>query len=121
MGWGPTVEPFNAYLAEAVAQRIGRVADPYREHRRAVLLVVEVGVERLHRRPPAHAGADQRGREHLADVTPLDQVTHVRHRRSGAGLQTSHGEDALFLSQRGEGLGLFQTVAERPFAVHGLT
>src|SRR5437870_2926743 len=41
-------------LAETVTQRIRRVADCDREHGRAVLPVVEVRVEWLHRRSPAH-------------------------------------------------------------------
>src|SRR5436190_19694187 len=45
-----------------------------REHGRAVLLVVEVGVEGLDRRSPAHSRTDQRGGEHLTDVALLDQV-----------------------------------------------
>src|SRR3989440_4501962 len=40
-------------LAEAEAERVRRVADCDREHGRAVLPVVEVSVERLHRRSPA--------------------------------------------------------------------
>src|SRR5438874_9494616 len=47
-----------SYLAEAVAQRVRRVADRDREHRRAVLPVVEVGVERLHCRSPTHSRTD---------------------------------------------------------------
>ena len=111
-------------LAEAVTQRVRRVAERDREHRRAVLLVVEIRARRLHRRPPArppaHSRTDQRGGEHLTDVALLDQVTHVRHRRREAGLQAHHGEDALLLRQRGQGLRLVQAVPERPFAVHSL-
>src|SRR5436190_1039766 len=107
-------------LAEAVAQRVRRVADCDREHRRAVLPVVEVGVERLHRRSPAHSRADQGGGEDLTDVALLDQVADVDDRRRGAGLQARHGEDTLLLRQRGQRLRLVQAVAERPFAVHGL-
>src|SRR6266702_5802149 len=74
-------------LAEAVTQRVRRVAERDREHRRAVFLVVEVGVVRLHRWSPAHSRTDQRGGEHLTDVTLPDQVTYVGHRRRRAGLQ----------------------------------
>src|SRR6266568_8048291 len=62
-------------LAEAVTQRISCMAERDREHRRAVFLVVEVGVVRLHRWPPAHSRTDQRGGEHFTDVSLLDQVT----------------------------------------------
>src|SRR5438477_55417 len=86
-----------AYLAEAVTQRIRGVAERYRQHRRAVLLVVEVSVERLHRRSPPHSRPDQRGGEHLADVALLDQVTQVCDRRRGTGLQSCHCEDALLV------------------------
>src|SRR3989441_11901239 len=96
------------------------MAERYREHRRAVLLVIEVDVEPLHRWSPAHSRTDQRGGEHLTDVPLLDQVTYVSHRRRRAGLQPGHGEDAFFLRQRGQGLRLFQAVAERPFAIDGL-
>ena len=96
------------------------MTDRDREHRRTVLLVVEVDVEGLHRRSPAHAGADQRAGENLADVALLDQVMHVSHRRRRASLQTRHGEHALLLRQRGHGLRLLQAVTERPLAVHGL-
>src|SRR5437868_12772874 len=65
------------HLAEAVTQRIRGVADCNREHRRAVVPVVEVSVERLHRRSPAHSRTDQRGGEHLADVALIDQVADV--------------------------------------------
>src|SRR5215213_6793834 len=41
-------------LAEAVTQRIRRVAERDREHRRAVVLVVEVSFYRLQRRSPPH-------------------------------------------------------------------
>src|SRR5213076_51802 len=75
-------------LTEAVTQRVRRVADCDREHRRAVLPVVEVGVERLHRRSQAHSRADQGGGEDLTDVALLDQVADVGDRRRGAGLQT---------------------------------
>src|SRR5438093_9129012 len=61
-----------ADLAEAVTQRIRRVADCDREHRRAVLPVVEVSVERLHRWSPTHSRANQGGGEHLTDVALLD-------------------------------------------------
>src|SRR3989442_10742447 len=44
-----------SHLAEAVTERIRRVAERDREHRRAVFLVVEVGVEGLHRRSPARS------------------------------------------------------------------
>src|SRR5438128_4346235 len=47
-----------ADLAETVAERVRRVTDCDREHRRAVLPVVEVSVERLHRRSPAHSRTD---------------------------------------------------------------
>src|SRR5436190_6270840 len=110
-----------ADLAEAVTQRVRRVAERDREHRRTVLLVVEVGVEGLHRRSPAHSRADQRGGEDLADVALRDQVADISDRRGGAGLQPRHGEDALLLRQRGQGLGLVQAVAERPFAIDGLS
>src|SRR5438445_5475671 len=107
-------------LAKTVTQCVLGVADRDREHRRAVLLVVEVCVVRLRRRSPAHSRTDQRGGEHLTDVAVLDQVTHVRHRRRRAGLQSRHGEDAHLLRQCGQGLRLIQAVAKRPFAVHGL-
>src|SRR5438105_2960358 len=107
-------------LPKAVAERVRRVADRDPQHCRAVLPVVEVRVERLHGRPPAHSGTDQRRGEHLTDVALLDQVTHVRDRRRRAGLQTSHGEDALLLREGGQVLRLLQAVAEWPFAVHGL-
>src|SRR2546427_481706 len=61
-------------LAEAVAQRVGRMAERDREQRRAVLLVVHVHVVRLHRRSPTHPRADQRGGEHVTDVPLPDQV-----------------------------------------------
>src|SRR6266567_440980 len=61
-----------SHLAEAVTQRVRRVADRDREHRRAVFLVVEVGVVRLHRRSPAHSRTDQRRGEHLTDIALLD-------------------------------------------------
>jgi len=109
-----------SHFAEAVTQRVRRVAERDREHRRAVFLVVEVGVVRLHRWSPAHSRTDQRGGEHLTDVTLLDHVMHVSHRRSRTGLKSRHGEDALLLRQCSQGLRLFQAVAERPFAVHGL-
>jgi hypothetical protein len=85
-----------------------------------VLPVVEVGVERLHRRSPPHSRTDQGRGEDLTDVALLDQVTHVSDRGRGAGLQTRHGEDTLFLCQCGQRLGLVQAVAERPLAVDGL-
>src|SRR5947209_10962709 len=109
-----------SHLAEAVTQRVRRVADRDREHRRAVFLVVEVGVVRLHRRSPAHSRTDQRGGEHLTDVALVDKFTHVRHRWRRTGLQSCHGEDTLLLRQCRQGLRLIQAVAKRPFAVHGL-
>jgi hypothetical protein len=45
---------------------------------------------------------------------------HERHRRRRAGLQPRHREDAFLLRPCGQRLGLGQTVAQRPFAVHGL-
>jgi hypothetical protein len=38
-------------LAEAVTQGIRRMAERDRKHRRAVFLVIKVGVKRIHRRP----------------------------------------------------------------------
>src|SRR5207247_6193345 len=52
-------------LAEAVTQRVRRVAERDREDRRAVLLVVEVGVVLISSRYPAHSRTDHRGREDL--------------------------------------------------------
>ena len=105
-------------LAEAVTQRVRRVAEPDREHRRAVFLVVHVHVVRVDRRSPAHARTDQRSGEHLTDVTLLDQVAHISHRRRGARLQARHRQYSFFLRQCGEALRLLETVAERPLAVH---
>ena len=44
-----------SYLAQAVNQRVRGVAERDREHRRAIFLVVEVGVEGLHGRSPAQS------------------------------------------------------------------
>src|SRR5438445_7943480 len=68
-----------SYFAEAVTQRVRRVAERDRKHRRAVFLFVEVGVVRLNRWPPAHSRTDQCCGEHLTDVPLLDQVMHVSH------------------------------------------
>src|SRR5438876_6139943 len=108
------------HFAEAVTERVRGVADRDREHRRAVFPVVEIGVVRLHRRSPAHSRTDQRGGEHLTDVTLLDQITDVSHRRRRARLQSRNGEDALLLRQRGQAARLIEAVAKRPFAVDGL-
>src|SRR5437773_3890552 len=76
-------------LAEAVTKRVRRVAERDRQYRRAVLPVVEVDIERLDRRSPAHARTDERRREHLTDVALLDEVPYVRHGRRGARLETN--------------------------------
>ena len=86
-----------SHFTQAVTQRVGRVADRDRQQRRAVFPVVEVRVEWLDRRSPAHTRTDQRGGEHLTDVALLDQITHVRHRRRRTCLQSRHGEDRLLL------------------------
>src|SRR2546425_11290514 len=61
-------------LAEALTECVRRVAQRDREHRRAVLLVVEVRVEWLYRRSPTHSRTNQRSGEHLANVASLHEV-----------------------------------------------
>src|SRR6266702_1114212 len=68
-----------SHFAEAVTQSVRRVAERDRAHRRAVFLVVEVSIVRLHWWSPAHSRTDQRGGEHLTDVIFPDQVIHVSH------------------------------------------
>src|SRR3954452_21352339 len=103
-----------------MTQRIQRVADSDREHRRAVRLVVEVGVERFDFRAPTHSGTDERGGEDVTYETFGDQVAYESDWRCRTRLQPDDGEYILFPGQRRQGLGFGQAVAERPFAVHGL-
>ena len=107
-------------LAEAMAHGVRRVAQRDRKHRRAVFLVVEVSVERLLRRSPAHSRADHCGRQHVPNIPLFDQIMNIRNRRRGARLQPDHGKHAFFLCQRGQTLSFLQPVAQRPFAIDSL-
>jgi hypothetical protein len=87
-----------------------------------------VGAVRAHALPDA-AGAPlqhglgrrvQIGREHLADVAPLDQVTRVQDRRVTAPLQADDGLQRALAREPGHLLRLGQSRAQRPLTAHCL-
>ena len=103
-------------LADHHAHRVKHVPERNRQGVRAqghIALPGAIGGAGQH----AAAHQHQVHRQHLSDVTLLDQLAHVQIGGRSATLQAGHGAHIFLARQRREFFGLFRIRAEGPFAV----
>ncbi len=104
-----------AKFAEAIAQRVDRVAAGDRHQIGAVGAVGLVGA--VERGPPVRGAADHRRRQHAADIALGDQILDVTDRRRHLALQSDRMADPAAFRRVEHAQGFVGVAAERPLAI----